>query len=416
VATLTVEGLSRTFAGGGFALRNASFSVPHGHLAAVVGPPGAGKTTLLRLIAGLMAADEGSVLLDGNIITSVAPHRRRIGLVFDEPVLFPHLDVRENVAFGLRIAKWQRQERRERVAETLALVGLEEHAERPVDELAVEQRRRVALARALAPRPAVLLLDAPLAAVDEEEKQWLRAELRNLLQASGTTALLATRDARDAIAIADDLVMLVDGLVLQSGALADVVGYPATAEVAARLGYVTLIHGEAADSAVTEPAVGAIEIPEGAPVRGRTRVMAHPSGLLAVPAGRGLGCGLRGIVFGSRPDGPLWSLDVALGSRHIVVRWEWDVAAPPAGTLVDLAVRPETLRFYGARVPARAAATAEDLDPAMTDDAAPSPGARDDAVDTHDEASGDPVEGVLDADLEASRPHEGAQSRREPIE
>ncbi len=352
MATLTVEGLHRAYPGkDAFALRDVTFSVPDGHVAALIGPSGSGKTSLLRLIAGLDRADAGRVLLDGVPVTDVPPHRRGVGLMFQELALFPHMNVRENVAFGLRMARWKRAARRERVTEMLEAVGLAERGDRGIDQLSGGERQRVALARALAPRPAVLLLDEPLGAIDEERKRWLRDEVRSVLHAVGTTALVVSHDLRDAIAIADDMILLEDGVMLQSGPLAQVVAYPATAEVASMLGYVTLVQGEVRDGAVHERGVGALELPPEAPMHGRARVMAHPSSLLAVPEGRGLGCGLRGVVVATRPDGPLQSLQVALGGRHVDARWEWDLEAPLIGSVVDLAARPETLRYYGGRPP-----------------------------------------------------------------
>jgi len=391
MAVLTVDGLHRAYPRDGFTLRGVSFTVPDGHFAALIGPSGAGKTSLLRLIAGLDRPDSGRVLVDGADITSTAPHRRGIGLMFQELALFPHLNVRDNVAFGLRMAKWKRRDRVARVTEMLDLVGLGAYAERPVDQLSGGERQRVALARALAPRPSVLLLDEPLGAIDEERKRWLRTELREVLHAVGTTALIVSHDLRDAVAIADDVVLMAEGRLLQSGPLGQVSVCPATADVAAMLGYETLLQGEVEGGCVRERGVGAIDVPPEAGIEGHMRVMAHPAAMLAVPAGRHLGTGLSGVVVASRPDGPVPLLEIALGSRHVEARWEWDLVAPEIGTLVEIAARPETLRFYGTGQPARppedapaaSPIPAEDMDSADADagEDAPPQGPGDDETD-----------------------------------
>jgi thiamine transport system ATP-binding protein len=347
LSTLTIAGLQRAFPRDGFALHDVAFEVPDGHLAALIGPSGAGKTSLLRVIAGLDRPDAGRILLGGRDVTDVAAHRRGIGLMFQELALFPHMNVHENVAFGLRMARLGRRERNERVGEMLELVGMGAYAARDVDQLSGGERQRVALARVLAPRPEVLLLDEPLGAIDEERKRWLRGELREVLRAVGTTALVVSHDLRDAIAIADDVVLMADGHVLQHGPLSLMSRFPQTSEAAAMLGYVSLLQGESEHGCVRELGVGEVSVPPEVRLSGSVQVMAHPSTMLAVPEGRHLGSGVSGVVVASRPDGPVPLLEIAIGTRHLEARWEWDLDAPEVGTVVEIAVRPDTLRFYG---------------------------------------------------------------------
>ena len=357
MATLSTRGLVRRFAPDVLAVDDVSLEVPDGHVTALIGPSGCGKTTVLRLIAGLERAQAGDVLLDGGSILERPPHRRGVGLLFQELALFPHLDVRDNVAFGLRMASWPRERRDSRVAELLELVGLEGLGARRVDALSGGERQRVALARSLAPEPDVLLLDEPLGAVDEARKRELRQELRSLLRRLGTTALLVSHDLRDAQALADELLVMADGRILQAGALEAVVAQPASSEVAAMLGYEPLIEGEPRDGRIHEHGVGALELPAseaGEASAGRVRVFAHPGSLLGVPPNRGLGCGVCGEVVAAYPDGPLQILELRLGvagaasERHVSVRWEWDRAAPPSGSQVELAPRPGSLRLFPA--------------------------------------------------------------------
>jgi ABC-type Fe3+/spermidine/putrescine transport system ATPase subunit len=271
--------------------------------------------------------------------------------MFQELALFPHMNVRDNVMFGLRMAKWPKPARRERAEEMLDLVGLSMFADRRIDELSGGERQRVALARALAPQPAVLLLDEPLGAIDEERKRWLRTELRNVLRSVQTTALIVSHDIRDAVAIADDMVVMDAGQVLQSGPLSSVVAYPITAEAASMFGYVTLIAGEVRERRVVEQGIGALNLPADLRLTGQVRVMAHPSSLRAVPTGDGQGSGVTGQITGVQPDGPTQLLKVTIGNRQLFARWAWDMHIPPMGSQVEIAVRSETLRFYSVSPP-----------------------------------------------------------------
>jgi thiamine transport system ATP-binding protein len=184
-------------------LDRVSFDVATGEVVALLGPSGSGKTTLLRVIAGLQPADSGTVLLDGRSLDGVPAHRRSIGLVFQDEQLFPHLDVRANVAFGLRMAGRTRHEQAVRVDELLALVGLPGFGDRRVTSLSGGEAKRVALARSLAPAPAVLLLDEPLTGLDPELHDRLATDLAALLRRTGTTALMVTHDLTEAATIAD---------------------------------------------------------------------------------------------------------------------------------------------------------------------------------------------------------------------
>ncbi|MEX2229686.1 MAG: ABC transporter ATP-binding protein [Dehalococcoidia bacterium] len=354
MARLEVRALSRSYPDEVVALEDASFVVEDGRVAAVLGPSGCGKTTMLRLIAGLDRADAGDVLLNGRSIADQPPDQRGIGLMFQELALFPHLDVRGNVAFGLRMRHWPRDERDARVAELLDAVGLVDKGRRRMHELSGGERQRVAMARALAPRPAVLLLDEPLGSLDEARKQSLRDELRDVLRRLETTALVVSHDLRDAIAIADDLVVMDRGRVLQSGPLPWVLAEPDSTRVARLVGYVMIAAGSVRDRVLTEVGVGGVTLPPGSRIRGDAAVLGHPSSLLGVPAGRGFGIGVSGVVRRARPDGPMFVLDVVAGGREVPVRWEWDLTPPREGTRVDIAARPGTLRFFE---------TVDELDP-----------------------------------------------------
>ncbi|MCE9622733.1 MAG: ABC transporter ATP-binding protein [Actinomycetia bacterium] len=189
-------------------LEGMSLELAGGEVVALVGPSGVGKSTLLRVVAGLLRPDAGSVVLDGKDITALPTHQRNIGLMFQNEQLFPHMSVTDNIAFGLRMQHQSRTAIAGRVTELLQLVGLDGFGERDIDRLSGGEAKRVALARALAPKPVVLLLDEPLTGLDRELHDRLAIDLAALLRATGTTALLVTHDAEEAAVIADRTVTM----------------------------------------------------------------------------------------------------------------------------------------------------------------------------------------------------------------
>jgi thiamine transport system ATP-binding protein len=209
VTALEVRGVSVAF-DGGTVLDDVSLRVERGEVVALLGPSGSGKTTLLRVIAGLVPPDSGSIRLDGVDVTDVATHRRGVGMVFQDDQLFPHRSTRENVAFGLKMAGRPRRERDAIADDWLARVGLAGFGDRRVTDLSGGERTRVALARTLAPVPRVVLLDEPLTGLDRELHDRLAGELRTILTAAGTTALLVTHDREEATEIADRVLQLAD--------------------------------------------------------------------------------------------------------------------------------------------------------------------------------------------------------------
>jgi thiamine transport system ATP-binding protein len=187
-------------------LDGVSLQVGDGEIVAVLGPSGAGKSTLLRIVAGLLRPDSGRVLLDAVEITDEPAHLRNIGMMFQDDQLFPHLDVAANIAFGPRMHRWNASEVADRVEHLLTIVGLAGFGSRRIDRLSGGEKKRVALARSLAPRPAVLLLDEPLTGLDRELHDRLTVELADVLRATSTTAVVVTHDRDEATALAGRVV------------------------------------------------------------------------------------------------------------------------------------------------------------------------------------------------------------------
>ncbi|MEO7217975.1 MAG: ABC transporter ATP-binding protein [Gemmatimonadaceae bacterium] len=237
---LVVDGISRSF-GSQKAVDDVSFRVDPGELVALVGASGSGKTTTLRMVAGYEQPDSGRVLFSGRDITRLGPAKRGFGMVFQHYALFPHMSVIDNVAFGLEARGIRRAARTERAAAALVRVGLDGKGDRMVQQLSGGEQQRVALARAGVIDPRLLLLDEPLSNLDPTLRASTRDELRTTLKQSGAPALFVTHDQDDAFAIADRIVLLALGRVLQTGSPEELYNRPASRQVAMFIGHATIV-------------------------------------------------------------------------------------------------------------------------------------------------------------------------------
>ena len=228
------------------AVDDVSLDLPTGAVLAVLGPSGCGKSTLLRAVAGLETLDGGSVAYDGQDLAAVPTHRRGFALMFQDGQLFPHQSVAANVGYPLRLRRTPSARVARRVEELLELVGLPGLGDRSTTHLSGGERQRVALARALAVEPRLLLLDEPLSALDRGLRERLAHDLRDILVAAGTTALLVTHDQEEAFAVADRIALMRDGRVVQAGTVDEVWRRPVDPEAARFLGYATVLEGEPA--------------------------------------------------------------------------------------------------------------------------------------------------------------------------
>jgi iron(III) transport system ATP-binding protein len=260
---LSVESLAAGH-GGRCVFEGVSFDMMRGDIAALLGPSGTGKTTLLRVIAGLHAPSAGTLRLRGADAAGRKPEQRGVGFVFQDLALFPHLDVAGNVAFGL--AKWPKAEREARVAELLARTGLHGLERRMPHELSGGQQQRVALARSLASKPDLLLLDEPLSSLDADLRPKLRDELRALLKLEGTAALLVTHDQDEAFAFADTVGVMLGGRLAQWSPGYELYHRPASAEVSRFVGDGRLLPVRWLDADRVESPFGPLVVPRSADV------------------------------------------------------------------------------------------------------------------------------------------------------
>ncbi|MCH8534516.1 MAG: ABC transporter ATP-binding protein [Flavobacteriaceae bacterium] len=234
---LEVNNLTKSFdQGKSYALKDVNFHIDRGHICAVVGESGSGKTTLIRLIAGLENPDNGEIVLNNNLVSSlkkvVQPEKRNIGMVFQEYALFPHLNVMDNVLYGLNKTK----NKKERASEVIKLVGLADFEKRYPHELSGGQQQRVALARALAPNPSLLILDEPFSNLDAMMRHQLRNEVFNIIKKTGVTAIFVTHDTQDALAVADEILILQNGQLVQKDEASQLYNKPQSIYVASLFG------------------------------------------------------------------------------------------------------------------------------------------------------------------------------------
>lgn len=320
---LKLESLTKRF-GETVAVSELSLEVREGEFLTLLGPSGCGKTTTLRMIAGFETPTEGRILLGERDVTRTPPQKRGFGMVFQNYALFPHLDVFENVAFGLKTRDVSRAEIATRVERALELVDLAGYGKRRVQELSGGQQQRVALARALAPEPPVLLLDEPLSNLDAALRERTRIELRALLEHVGITAIFVTHDQEEAFALSDRIAVMKDGRLQQLGTPEDLYETPANPFVASFLGRANFL--EAMAEAV-EGDVVVCTLPGGARWRARTaagvapgvplRVMVRPEALRIVTAPEA--GDLVGEVLSRRFAGPVTHYVVRAGTAELLV-------------------------------------------------------------------------------------------------
>ena len=313
------------------AVDDVSLSLGDGELVTLLGPSGSGKTTAMMMVAGFVEPDEGEILLDGKSLLDVPPHRRDIGVVFQNYALFPHMSVLANVEFPLRERGVARAEARRRAGDMLGLVGLEGFEDRRISQLSGGQQQRVALARALVFNPPLLIMDEPLSALDKRLREQMQAEIRRIQKMIGVSVLCVTHDQTEAFVLSDRIAIMNEGRILQVGAPREIYARPVNEFVARFLGESNILSGTVSiDGGGTfldvHPGVriklGASGTPDGV---GRSSVLIRPEritlGLGEAPlAGDPAGTTLSGTVRSSSFVGDTTFYEVDVGAARFAVR------------------------------------------------------------------------------------------------
>jgi len=250
------------------AIDNVSMDIGHGEFFSLLGSSGCGKTTLLRMLAGFENPSKGEIFIDGQPMSEVPPHHRPVNMVFQSYAIFPHLNVRDNIAYGLRRQKLTKQKRGDMVDEMLELIALPGYGDRGANELSGGQRQRIALARALILRPKVLLLDEPLGALDKQLREQMQLELRALQRQVGITFVFVTHDQEEALTLSDRIAVMSHGTVLQMDTPSGLYEAPKTRQVASFIGTMNFFEAEvkATNGAIMDieaQGLGRIQLPRG---------------------------------------------------------------------------------------------------------------------------------------------------------
>jgi ABC-type Fe3+/spermidine/putrescine transport system ATPase subunit len=316
------------------AVRGVSFEVEQSEIVALLGPSGCGKSTILAIIAGLEAPDQGDVLWDDQSLASTPPHQRNFGLMFQDFALFPHMNVADNIAFGLRMNRSDKTEIEQRVQATLDLVGLPGFEKRDVNTLSGGEQQRVALARSLAPSPRLLMLDEPLGSLDRNLRERLVVELGQILRHTRQTAIYVTHDQEEAFALADRIVVMNRGLVEQVDTPQAIYRHPATIFVARFLGLSNLVPGEIHNTQggryVSTP-IG--EYPVESTLEGKVTVLIRPEAVNVNGEGN---CQLEGRLVSCSFRGSTCRAVLDVQGIELSFDLQTNAEIPPAGETICL--------------------------------------------------------------------------------
>lgn len=340
---LQLEGLTRTHPGATRpVVSDLSLGVATGSLTALLGPSGSGKTTVMKLIAGLIQPDAGDIRLAGRSLLGLPPERRKVVMVFQNPLLFPHLTLAENVAFGLRMRGRPRAETEAETLAMLARVQLDGLGHRRPAQLSGGQQQRAALARALVLRPDLLLLDEPLSNLDATLRDDMRDLIRDLQRETGITTILVTHDQAEAVVLADRIALLIDGRLVQHAPPQDFYRRPASAAVARFFGAVNFVPGRAQGGSFHSP-LGPISLPPDHPpdlAEGPACLTLRPEGLRLGPGPNPRAATVTAVAF----LGTQSRVEFALGEARLTGLFAPDLAAGLApGAGVTLSLPPESL-------------------------------------------------------------------------
>ena len=320
-------------------LTGITFDISSGEIVALLGPSGCGKSTLLSIIAGIEKQDDGKIYWRGSPLDQVPPHRRGFGLMFQDNVLFPHLNVFENVAFGLKMSGMEKDSILVNVSDILELVGLKGLENRDVNSLSGGEQQRVALARALAPQPGLLMLDEPLGSIDRSLRERLMSELRRILRQMQQTAIYVTHDQEEAFAISDRIVLMRQGKVEQIGKPEEIYRRPTTLFTARFLGLTNLIPGTARaknNQHFVDTSLGSFPISK--PLRGPVTVLIRPES--AILNGH-TGVLLQGKLVEKTFRGNLCQVRISINGTRLKFNFLSNSDLPDEGEDIQLSLDPQ---------------------------------------------------------------------------
>lgn len=332
---IEVNNVSKFF-GEKTALDHINLSIRKGEFVTILGPSGCGKTTLLRLIAGFQTASEGTICISGKEITQTPPHKRPVNTVFQKYALFPHLNVYDNIAFGLKLKKMPQAEMTKKVKDALKMVSMTDYEYRDVDSLSGGQQQRVAIARAIVNEPEVLLLDEPLAALDLKMRKDMQMELKEMHKRLGITFVYVTHDQEEALTLSDTIVVMSEGKIQQIGTPTDIYNEPINAFVADFIGESNILNGTMVKDKLVNFCGRDFEcVDEGFGDKAPVDVVIRPEDLYIFPVSDA--AQLRGIVQSCIFKGVHYEMAVLCGDYEIVVQ---DYHAFEVGSEVGLLIKP----------------------------------------------------------------------------
>lgn len=346
---LEISEISKSFSDG-YAVQSVSLTAERGEIVGLLGPSGCGKTTLLRLVAGLEQPDSGSISFDGVPLDGLPPRERGFGLMFQDLALFPHMDVVGNVSFGMRMQKLPKEDIRVRVDELLGLVDLTGYGHRKMHELSGGERQRVALARSLAPEPKLLMFDEPFGSLDRGLRESLQIEVRAILKKIGVTSVYVTHDRDEAFAMADSIVVMDKGSVVQAGTAQELFRSPKSELVARSLGLKNVMMGTLEASGEVLTPIGKLPVSDVSDVGLRVLVLIDDRKIAVVDGtetGSSPGMVFTGVVEGLNFHGGDSDLIVSIAEGRVAcsVRPEDRSTQFKVGDAVSVIVPPHAVRL-----------------------------------------------------------------------